>query len=112
MNSRLRKGRTRVPRRSFLQDGLVKLCIGKQTLQSGVLLLEILQTLRLIDLHAAVLFPPPIGRHLGHTQPPDGLTDADGLSQQDLTASRNFEMISSGLYRFAPIALLLETRYS
>ena len=66
-----------VSRGSLFQDRLVELGISQKALQPGVLPLQVLQTLRLIHLHPAILFPPPVVGHLGDTKTPDDLADTD-----------------------------------
>jgi hypothetical protein len=57
----------------FLEDRLVQAEIGNQFLQPGVLHLQLLQPLRLVHLHPAILAAPPIQGLFAHPNPPTGL---------------------------------------
>lgn len=54
-----------VSRRDLPQHVLVQLGVSQQTLQSGVLALELLEPFRVGGFHAAVLGQPPVPRRLG-----------------------------------------------
>lgn len=68
-----------------LLNRLVEFGAGKASLQAVVLRFEILQALRQIDLHPAVLTALPVIGYLGHAQPMDGLAHADTFGKYHLS---------------------------
>ena len=79
----------------LLQDLDVQLLVRHQTLQPGVLLLQVLQALHRVAIHRPVLGPPLVQRHLGHPQRPRHLGDRRAL-RHGLVSLLSFATTSSG----------------
>jgi hypothetical protein len=88
---------------SLPQNELIQRQIGNPLAQPAVLELKVLQALHLLGIQPTELLTPPIIRHLAH---PD-LTDCD---ETRTSTCRNFATISSGLYRFFAITVLLDVK--
>ena len=82
------------PEAASLRIALSKLGVGQQPLQPGVLLLQLLEPLGLVDLQAAVLLPPAVVRLLGDAELLADLGDRLPLASST-SASRSLAMICS-----------------
>jgi hypothetical protein len=81
--------------------GYVKRQIGNRVAQPAVLELKVLQALHLLGLQPTELLAPPIIRHLSTMVWP---------CETRTSPCRNFATISSGLYRFLAITVLLDLK--
>jgi hypothetical protein len=75
--------------------------VGDDLLQLGVLALELLEPLRLVDLHAAVLAAPAVIRLLAHTELPHHLADRLALRKPHL----GFTQLADDLLGSVPLSL-------
>src|SRR5262249_36188769 len=92
-----------------LQNEFVQRQIRDRLAQPVVLELKVLQALHLLGLQPAELLAPPIIRHLAH--PIWRIASTMFWPCETRTSTcRNFATISSGLYRFLAIAVLLDVK--
>src|SRR5215831_9172907 len=83
---------------------------GNRLAQPAVLELKVLQALHLLGLQPAELLAPPIIRHLAHPDLADCVHHALALRENRTSTCRSFATISSGLYRFLAITVLLDVK--
>lgn len=72
----------KVSLRQLLQRGLFQLRLGQQPLQRGVLLLEFLESFRVVGFQPTVLVPPPVVRLLAHAELATYRRDIGAISEQ------------------------------
>ena len=65
----------------LLERGLLQLRFGQQSLERGVLLLQLLETLRVVGLQSAVLVTPPVIRLLGYPKLPTHRGDVAAVGE-------------------------------
>lgn len=69
----------------LLQRSFLQLSFGKQPLQSGILFLDLFQTLCAIGLHAAVLVTPPVVGLLSDAEFTAGIGDGAALAEDPVS---------------------------
>ena len=98
-----------VSRRGLGQDQLVQRQIRYRLAQSPVLRFQLFQSLHLIALEPAELLPPAVVRHLSHADLTGSHRPYSPRETSHITC-RSFATISSGLYLFLGISVLLEAK--